>query len=70
METRIKDTLMRLLEAIKQSDTQGVLSGMEEVETLARQPDAGLHPQLAHFLERRSYAKALQYLQEAENSAD
>lgn len=68
METRIKDTLMRLLEAIKQSDTQGVLRGMEEVETLARQPDAGLHPQLAHFLERRSYAKALQYLEETGTS--
>lgn len=68
MKDRIKDTLMRLLESIKRSDTQGILSGMEEVEALARQPDADLHPQLAHFLERRSYAKALQYLETSGNS--
>jgi hypothetical protein len=69
MENRIKDALIRLLESIKRSDTQGILHGMEEVEDLAGRANADLHPQLAHFLERRSYAKALDYLETNGSSA-
>jgi hypothetical protein len=62
MENQIKDALINLLEGITLSDTQRTMSGMEAVETLLADSRAGLHPQLVHFLERRSYAKALEFL--------
>jgi hypothetical protein len=62
MEDAIKAALIRLLEGIKQSDTEQTLSAMDAVEQLLGQSRGKLHPQLAHFLERRSYAKALESL--------
>jgi hypothetical protein len=38
---------------------------MARVEELLARAREQLHPQLAHFLERRSYAKALGFLEAA-----
>jgi hypothetical protein len=53
-----------LLEGIKRSDGPVILREMEQLDGwLARGQAAGsLHPQLEHFLEKRSYAKALAFL--------
>ena len=62
METQIKASLVSLLAAIQATDGKTVASEMARLdEALARGRDA-LHPQLAHFLGNRSYAKALMFL--------
>ncbi len=62
MEAPIKESLKSLLDNIKRSDSAGVGREMERLETLLAAGRPELHPQLVHFLERRSYAKALLFL--------
>ncbi len=62
METSIKDSLQALLAAIKATDGQRVSAEMDRLEEMLARGRAGLHPQLVHFLENRSYAKALMFL--------
>lgn len=67
METQIKDSLIALMAGIKAADGTVVAHEMGVLdEIIGKQADL-LHPQLAHFLERRSYAKALQFLGGAED---
>ena len=62
METQIKDSLVALLAAIKASDGQVIADEMAKLDDYASRGRAGLHPQLLHFLQNRSYAKALMFL--------
>ena len=62
MEARIKESLILLLNGIKRSDGRVIAEEMARLDDFADQPGSPLHPQLAHFLERRSYAKALMFL--------
>jgi hypothetical protein len=62
METQIKDSLIALLDGIKASDGQTISREMARLDHFAQTEGGSLHPQLSHFLERRSYAKALQFL--------
>jgi hypothetical protein len=62
MEKQIKDSLIALLAGIKASDGQTIASEMARLDNYVTQGRAGLHPQLVHFLENRSYAKALMFL--------
>jgi hypothetical protein len=62
MEERIKESLISLMDAIKRSDGNAVAGRMAELDTLAAEGRGSLHPQLVHFLERRSYPKALMFL--------
>lgn len=62
METQIKESLRVLMAGIKASDGQVIADEMARLEALLAQGRAGLHPQLVHFLENRSYAKALMFL--------
>jgi hypothetical protein len=62
MELKIKESLIALLAGIKCGD--GAVIARESAR-LDEFLDAGrdtLHPQLVHFLERRSYAKAEMFL--------
>ncbi|HEY1848806.1 MAG TPA: hypothetical protein VGG37_06355 [Opitutaceae bacterium] len=61
-EESIKESLQALMDAIKRADGNAISDRMAEVEGLTSESRANLHPQLLHFLERRSYAKALQFL--------
>ena len=61
-ETKIKDALIQFHTGIKNSDGPGISAALDQIEKLHRAHRAELHPQLAHFLEGRSYAKALAYL--------
>ena len=62
MEAQIKDSLTALLAAIKAGDGQTVADQMTRLDDFVARGRAGLHPQLTHFLENRSYAKALMFL--------
>lgn len=61
-ETKIKAALIRFTGAIKNSDGAALSMALNEVESLLATHRAELHPQLRHFLEGRSYAKALAWL--------
>jgi hypothetical protein len=62
METQIKQSLTALLGAIKASDGQTIADEMAKLDDYVARGRAGLHPQLVHFLENRSYAKAMMFL--------
>ncbi len=61
-DDKIKAALIRFNGAIKNSDGPALSSALSEVESLLATHRAELHPQLVHFLEGRSYAKALAWL--------
>ena len=62
METQIKESLMALLAGIKATDGQVIADEMTKLDGYLEQGRAGLHPQLVHFLENRSYVKAVMFL--------
>ncbi|HEY4990284.1 MAG TPA: hypothetical protein VII09_10780 [Opitutaceae bacterium] len=62
MEPRIKESLIALMDAIKRSDGEALSERMAELDGYVGAGRAALHPQLVHFLERRSYPKALMFL--------
>jgi hypothetical protein len=62
METQIKDSLTSLLNSIKAADTQAVVLEMDRLDGFLEAGRGSLHPQLVHFLQNRSYAKALMFL--------
>ena len=61
-ESQIKDALIALLSGITRADAPTINREMGVIEGLTEKHRAELHPQLVHFLERRSYAKALAFL--------
>ena len=62
METEIKNSLTALLNAIKVSNAAVVAAEMARLDDFAARGRETLHPQLLHFLERRSYSKAAMFL--------
>ena len=67
METEIKAALIALLDAIKTSNAPVISTEMARLDDVAARGRETLHPQLLHFLERRSYAKAAMFLGGAED---
>ena len=61
-DDKIKAALIRFNDAIKNSDGPALSVALNEVEALLVAHRHELHPQLVHFLEGRSYAKALAWL--------
>ncbi len=62
VETQIKESLISLFAAIKAVDGQAIVDAMARLDECLERGRAGLHPKLVHFLENRSYAKALKFL--------
>lgn len=62
VEAQIKESLIALMDAIKRADGEAIASRMQSLDNLLDAARATLHPQLVHFLERRSYPKALMFL--------
>jgi hypothetical protein len=62
MESEIKASLTTLLASIKSADGQSVAAEMEKLDRYLDRGRATLHPQLVHFLQNRSYAKAVMFL--------
>jgi hypothetical protein len=61
-ESEIKIALSHLLQGIKQSNGAVIAAEMLKLDEILAQERGRLHPQLVHFLERRSYAKAHLFL--------
>lgn len=62
METEIKASLHALLHGIQTADGPAIAREMARLDDfLARGRDT-LHPQLVHFLQNRSYPKAVMFL--------
>jgi hypothetical protein len=62
METEIKASLQALLSGIKAADGQTIAAEMEKLDAFLAAGRTTLHPQLVHFLQNRSYAKAVMFL--------
>jgi len=62
METLIKESLIALLAGIKAADGQVIADQMARLDDYLDRGRAALHPQLVHFLQNRSYAKAVMFL--------
>ena len=61
-EAKLKEALIRFNAGIKAADGAAISVALNEVEALLAGHRADLHPRLVHFLEGRSYAKALAFL--------
>ncbi len=61
-EAQIKEALVEFDTAVKAADGNAISAALSKIEALLATHRATLHPQLLHFLEGRSYAKALLYL--------
>ncbi len=58
----IKSALESFDSAVKSCDGGGISTALKRLEQLLAAHRGELHPQLVHFLEGRSYAKALLWL--------
>jgi hypothetical protein len=61
-QRQVREALERFDAAVKRGDGAAISQVLSELERLLTAHRAELHPQLVHFLEGRSYAKALAYL--------
>lgn len=62
IEETIKQRLRVLQDSIARGDGSTIGSSLRELDALTSAHEAELHPQLRHFLQRRSYDKALAFL--------
>ena len=62
IETKLKEALIRFTAGIKVADGVAISVALNDVEALLAAHRAELNPRLVHFLEGRSYAKALMFL--------
>lgn len=62
MENEIKQSLTALLAGIKTGDATVVGAEMTRLDDFLERGRETLHPQLVHFLQNRSYAKAVMFL--------
>ena len=62
MESEIKASLIALMNGIKSADGKLVAVATLHLDGIVERCRSGLHPQLVHFLEQRSYNKALMFL--------
>jgi hypothetical protein len=62
MEKEIKTSLDQLLAAIKAGDAAIITAEMGRLDEYLARGRETLHPQLVHFLQNRSYAKAALFL--------
>ena len=61
-EQEIKDALQAFRTAINENDGDAVAASLERLDRLAREAKGGIDPRLLHYLERRSYEKAWEWL--------
>ncbi len=62
MEKEIKDALIGMMDGIKSADGRVIAERMAYLDGVVRERGTNLHPQLLHFLQNRSYNKALLWL--------
>ena len=62
LKAQIQGTLIDLVACMKQPDTSRMVQAMERLDGWVAEHRSAMDPRLAHFLERRSYVKALDFL--------
>ena len=60
--TTLKTTLESMFERIAQNES--IIEDLEQIERLQQEVGTTAPPQLRHYLERRSYTKALDFLRD------
>ena len=63
MENEIKRHLLMIRESISRADGEGMIRALAELDRIVAESGTGLPPRLAHFLQNRSYEKALAFLE-------
>ncbi len=63
IENEIAEQIRSLLTASAHGDSEGVLSATLALDSLKREHNSEIDGRLNHFLENRSYQKALAFLQ-------
>jgi hypothetical protein len=63
IEARIREALLEWNRALAPGSGEQLVACLQRLDALRREGGASLHPQLGHFLERRSYQKALAWLE-------
>lgn len=63
IEERLKEALVSLQQGIKDSDSSEISGSLKALDQLLDAHRKELHPQLVHYLSRRSYEKALMHLE-------
>lgn len=59
----IHAALMAVTKAINEANGPAMTDALDRIERFIADHRVALHPQFAHFLDRRSYAKALAWLE-------
>jgi len=67
--TEIQAALMAVTKSIKEANGVATAEALDRIERFLTDHRIELHPQFAHFLERRSYAKALAWLESGNPTA-
>ena len=62
IHTRLKDALILLEESISSANANGITSALKALDETTQAHRSELDSQLLHYLERRSYQKALAHL--------
>jgi hypothetical protein len=62
IEAQIKESLQELRRSITLGDGEAIASSLTELDRLTAEHGGGLNPQLLHFLQNRSYEKAMAFL--------
>lgn len=63
----IKRSLSAIVERQSGEEIPAFGDALARLDALATDPQTDLHPRLRHYLERRSYGKALEWLRETED---
>ena len=63
VQESIKSALLSVQEGIRDSESAKVVDGLKSLDALLAEHRGELDPQLVHFLSRRSYEKALMFLE-------
>ncbi len=64
---KIEELLATIVEKNCDSDKDEMLNALKELDSIVQQNE-GLDPRLQHFLQRRSYQKALDWINSEENN--
>lgn len=63
IEAQLREALTSMQKGIKESDAKAISTSLNSLDTLLKSHRSELDPQLAHYLSRRSYEKALMHLE-------
>ena len=62
VEQELKETLISMQSAISAADAPTITNCLKTLDNIVQEHRRELHPQLKHYLKRRSYEKALMFL--------